>query len=82
MKSYSNITLIIQRGKRKIQITMSCAAPTPTTASNAEEDKKPEIFSHIELKVKGQVRFFVYINFMYLIFRFMYFCSFLFSLLF
>ena len=36
---------------------MSCAAPTPTRDSNVEEDKKPEFFSHIELKVKGQVRF-------------------------
>jgi len=36
---------------------MSCAAPTPTPASNVEEDKKPKYFSPIELKVQGQVRF-------------------------
>ena len=36
---------------------MSCEALTPTPASNVEEDKKPEFFSHIELKVQGQVRF-------------------------
>ena len=36
---------------------MSCAAPIPTPASNFKEDKKLEFFSHIELKVKGQVHF-------------------------
>jgi len=53
------------------------AVPTPTSDPNVEEEKKPDIFEYVYLKVKGQVHFFpfIYINFMYWICRLMYFCS-------
>ena len=43
------------------------AVPTPTSDPNVEEEKKPDIFEYVYLKVKGQVHFFpfIYINFMY-----------------
>jgi hypothetical protein len=33
------------------------ATPNPNPTPNTEEDKKPNDIAHINLKVKGQVRF-------------------------